>query len=150
MATGDHHCMDSYEAVVETADDGTLNDAGPLVVEFRNPRTRRRAQFSLGEFTGGHLLHMAVAGCVFNDLFREAHARGITLSQVKVSAGGGFAGHPCASTGIEYQIHVEGDGSEADLEQLVAYVEEIAEVPSAIRLGGQVRLVASEVVSARG
>src|SRR5512144_921134 len=132
--------MDRYEAVVATADDGTLEDGGPLVVEFRNARTRRRAQFSLEEFTGGHLLHLAVAGCVYNDLMREARARGITLSHVKVSADGGFAGHPCASTGIEYRVRVEGDASESDLEQLVAYVEEVAEVPSAIRLGGQVRL----------
>lgn len=58
--------MGSYNAVVETADDGTLADAAPLVVE------------------------------------------------------------------------------------LVAYVEEIAEVPSAIRLGGEVRLAESEVVSTLG
>jgi hypothetical protein len=142
--------MGNYDATVETADDGTLADPAPLVVELRNPRTRRREQFSLDEFTGGHLLHLAVAGCVYNDLMREARARGITLSQVKVSADGGFAGHPCASTGIEYRIRVEGDASKTDLEQLVAYVEEIAEVPSVIRLGGQVRLAASEVVSTRG
>ncbi len=142
--------MDSYEAVVATAGDGTLEDAGPLVVEFRNARSRTRAQFSLEEFTGGHLLHLAVAGCVYNDLIREARARGITLSQIRVSADGGFAGSPCASTGIEYRIHVEGDASRAELESLVAHVEEIAEVPSAIRTGGQVRLAASEVVPTGG
>jgi hypothetical protein len=71
--------MDSYEAVVETADDGTRAEAGALVVEFRSGRT----------------------------------------------------------------------GSVADLEQLVAYVEEIGEVPSVIRLGADVRLVASDVVSTR-
>lgn len=145
-----HRGMGSYEAVVETADDGTLVDSGPLAVEFRNPRTRRRGQLSLDEVTGGHLLHLAVAGCVYNDLIREASARGITLSKIRVSADGGFEGHPCASTGIEYQIQVEGDASEADLTQLVAYVEGIAEVPSVIRLGGDVRLVASEVASTGG
>lgn len=51
--------MDSYEAVVETADDGSLADAGRLVVELRNPRTGRRAQFSEVEFTVGRLLHLA-------------------------------------------------------------------------------------------
>jgi uncharacterized OsmC-like protein len=73
-----------------------------------------------------------VAGCVYNDLFREAAARGITLTHVSVSADGGFAGEPCASTGIEYRIHVEGDASKAELEDLVAYVEEIAEIPFAV------------------
>ena len=29
------------------------------------------------DFTGGHLLHLAAAGCVLNDLYREAAALGI-------------------------------------------------------------------------
>jgi hypothetical protein len=31
------------------------------------------------DFTGGHLLHLAAAGCVLNDLYREAAAAGIEL-----------------------------------------------------------------------
>src|SRR6202050_1430111 len=31
------------------------------------------------DFTGGHLLHLAAAGCVLNDLYREAAALGIEL-----------------------------------------------------------------------
>ena len=103
--------MANYEAVVETADDGTRAEPSALVVEFRNGRTGMRQRLTLDEFTGGHLLHLAVAGCIHNDLIREATARGMTLSNVVVSADGGFAGHPCASTGIEYRVHVEGDGS---------------------------------------
>jgi len=141
--------MGSYAASVETADDGTSADPIPLVVEFRNARTGQRQRFAFDKFTGGHLLHLAVAGCVYDDLFREAAARGITLTHVSVSADGGFAGEPCASTGIGYRIQVKGDASAADLEELVAHVEEIAEVPSAIRLGAEVRLLTSEVVSSR-
>ncbi len=33
-----------------------------------------------GEFTGGHLLHLAVAGCVLNGLYREAATLGIELA----------------------------------------------------------------------
>ncbi len=79
--TGKDGTMGSYGASVETADDGTSADPTPLVVEFRNARTGQRQRFVLDEFTGGHLLHLAVAGCVYNDLFREAAARGITLSR---------------------------------------------------------------------
>ena len=142
--------MAGYEAVVETADDGTRDEAAPLSVEFRNARTGQRQRFVFEEFTGGHLLHLAVAGCVYNDLFREAAARGIALTRVSVSADGGFAGDPCASTGIAYRVHVEGDASEAELKQLVAHVEDIAEVPSALRRGCGVRLDASQVVSSGG
>jgi hypothetical protein len=41
-------------------------------------------------FTGGHLLHLAVAGCVLNDLYREATALGIDLDG---PAGGVRSGH---------------------------------------------------------
>ena len=73
--------------------------------------------------------------------------RGIRLARVQVRADGGFAGEPCVSTGISYQIEMEGDASEADLKELVGHVQRIAEVPSAIRLGGEVRLSAHRVVS---
>lgn len=139
--------MGSYEATVTTTDDGTKDDPGPLVVEFRNARTGQRQQLAMDEFTGGHLLHLAVAGCVYNDLFREAVAEGIALTHVEVTAGGGFGGNPCTSTGIGYTIRVEGDASADTLRALVAHVEHIAEVPSAIRLGGDVRLTSTEVVS---
>jgi hypothetical protein len=42
------------------------------------------------QFTGAHLLYAAVAGCVLNDLFREADRLGLVLDGVRVSASGGF------------------------------------------------------------
>jgi uncharacterized OsmC-like protein len=142
--------MGSYEARVTTTDDGTKAEARPLTIAFRNQRTGQRQEFSLDEFTGGHLLHLAVAGCVYNDLFREALARGIALSHVEVTADGGFSGDPCVSTGIDYAVHVEGHASAEQLNDLLAHVERIAEVPSAIRLGGEVRLTTANVVSTLG
>lgn len=141
--------MAAYEASVETSDDGSSGEPGPFAVEFRNARTGQLQRFAFDEFTGGHLLHLAVAGCVYNDLFREGAKRGITIARASVSADGSFRGEPCASTGIGYRLRVEGDASEAELRSLVAHVEAIAEVPSAIRLGADVRLVSSEVVSTR-
>jgi putative redox protein len=141
-----HALMGGYEASVTTIDDGTREEGGPLVVAFRDVRSGKRNEFAIDAFTGGHLLHLAVAGCVYNDLFREAAAGGIALTRVQVSADGGFAGEPCASTGISYQVHVEGDASAADLDQLVAHVERIAEVPSVVRIGGEVRLSGHRVV----
>ena len=35
-------------------------------------------------FNGGQLLYLAIAGCVSNDLFREARADGIALDRVRV------------------------------------------------------------------
>jgi organic hydroperoxide reductase OsmC/OhrA len=41
-------------------------------------------------FNGGQLLYLAVAGCVSNDLYREAHAVGIELTRVRVTVDGDF------------------------------------------------------------
>jgi uncharacterized OsmC-like protein len=96
-------------------------------------------------FNGGQLLHLAVAGCVSNDLFREARAAGIELSRVRVTVRGDFAGDPAVSTGIEYDVEVEGDASRERLEGLVRHVDAIAEIPNTLRGGVAVRLAAARV-----
>ena len=45
-------------------------------------------------FNGGQLLNLAVAGCVSNDLFREAAKRGIRLDRVRVVAESDYSGDP--------------------------------------------------------
>jgi putative redox protein len=91
-------------------------------------------------FSGGELLHLAVAGCVSNDLFREAARRGIELTRVVITADGGYGGQPATSTGITYSVEVDGRAAAADLRSLVSYVDEIAEIPNSLRQGTPVRL----------
>jgi len=91
-------------------------------------------------FNGAELMHLAVAGCVSNDLFREAVAVGIRLDRVRVSARGEFAGDPPTSTGVTYDIEIGGDASEEQLRALVARVDAIAEIPNCLRQGTTVRL----------
>jgi putative redox protein len=98
-------------------------------------------------FSGGELLHLAVAGCVSNDLFREAAQRGIELTRVVVTADGGFAGQPAVSTGVSYSVQIEGDATDADLRALVRHVDEIAEIPNSLRNGTRVRLQDATVSS---
>ncbi len=139
--------MGDFAAVVETTGDGTVGEAGPVVVEVRNRHTGQSHRAAVGEFSGGHLLHLAVAACVSNDLFREANARGIVLTRVRVSADGGFEGYPSRSTGVEYRIELESHAPEAALRDLVARVDDVAEIPSALRLGAVVRLGDVEIRS---
>ena len=84
-------------------------------------------------FNGAQLLHLAVAGCVSNDLFRESARVGITLHRVEVTADGEFAGIPATSTGITYQVSLSGDATEQELRDLVALVDRIAEIPGSLR-----------------
>ena len=91
-------------------------------------------------FSGGQLLHLAVAGCVSNDLFREAARREITLTRVLVTVDGGYGGQPVASTGISYSVEVAGAAAESDLVALVNHVDTIAEIPNSLRQGTPVTL----------
>ncbi len=91
-------------------------------------------------FNGGQLLHLAVAGCISNDLFREAARIGISLSRVAVTVDGDFDGEPAVSGGIAYEVEVFGDASPEDLDTLVRHVGRIAEIPNSLRRGTSVVL----------
>ena len=91
-------------------------------------------------FNGGQLLYLAVAGCVSNDLFREAPAFGVALSRVAVTVRGDFAGDPLVSEEITYEVEVDGEPADR-LGDLVQHVDRIAEIPNSLRRGTQVRLV---------
>ena len=99
-----------------------------------------RAQVSAESLSGGHLLHLAVAGCLFNDILREAAKRGITLTELEVRADGGFAGDPPTSTGITYSVDLAADAPGAELRRLVADCEQVAIIPQVLRDGTQVKL----------
>lgn len=83
------------------------------------------------EFTGVHLLHLAVAGCVINDIHREARAVGIEVRGARVTAWGTFDIEVPASTGIEYTIELDGVGG-AERAALIERVEAVAEIPAAL------------------
>jgi uncharacterized OsmC-like protein len=128
-----------------------------LTVETRNIAGRVTAVGSAGPYTlvvdrppgagggglgfnGGQLLYLAIAGCVSNDLFREAMARGIVLSTVRVSVKGDFTGEPATSTPVRYEVEISGDAPDEALADLVRLVDSIAEIPNSLRRGTDVRL----------
>ena len=91
----------------------------PFQVEFRNVAAETAAIGSAGPYTlvvdrpadgggrgvgfnGGELMYLAIGGCVSNDLFREAAARGIRLTTVRVVVRGDFSGSPAVSDPVSY------------------------------------------------
>ena len=82
---------------------------------------------------GGQLLYAAIAGCFSNDLYREAATLGIRLTRVAVTVDGDFPGRGQPSTPITVELEVAGDAPDATLRELVALVDEIAEIPNSIR-----------------
>jgi uncharacterized OsmC-like protein len=91
------------------------------------------------DFTGAHLLHLAAAGCVLNDIYREADGFGIHIDGVRVTASGGFDLETWSSTGIVYSVEVDSPASPPELARLLDRVDEVAEIPRAIRAGATVQ-----------
>jgi uncharacterized OsmC-like protein len=94
-------------------------------------------------FNGGQLLYLAIAGCISNDLFREAPRFGVELESVRVTVDGDFAGSPAVSAPIAYDVEVRGRG---DLRALVEEVDRIAEIPNSLRRGTAVALRSIAIV----
>jgi uncharacterized OsmC-like protein len=91
-------------------------------------------------FNGGQLLNLAVAGCISNDLFREAARSDLDLRRVLVRVVSDYVGDPAVSTPIEYEVELEGNASEDALRELARRVDQIAEIPNSLRRGTEVRL----------
>lgn len=114
---------------------GSLRDGDGVVL--RHPWTE--AGVVAGPVTnGGQALHLAVALCVLNDSYREAERLGIALDGIAVEADGGFDDQ-WHSTGIEYAVSLDSTAGTDDLERLLAVVDEVAEIPRAVRAGAAVR-----------
>ena len=92
-----------------------------------------------GDFTGAHVLHLAVAGCVLNDIYREARRLDVPVDGVRVTAQGGFEEDTWRSTGIEYLVAVDSRASAEVVERLLAVVDEVAEIPKTLASGTVVR-----------
>jgi putative redox protein len=140
--------MSDYAVMVEMlgAEPGSavVNELPAVTI---NHRSAGPTMLTLGTFSGGHVLHLAVAACVFNDLMREARSRGIRIERLAVTANGDFAGDPLRSTGITYTIDIGGDAPEEALRALVAHVERIAEIPDMLRHGMTVSLTEARIAT---
>lgn len=116
---------------------GTLRADDPL---FVSPHRWTEGGVSVvGRFTGAHLLHVAVGGCVLNDVYREADATGLDVLGVLVHVSGGFDPATWASTGIAYRVQVDAAASDAEVAALLDRVEAVAEIPKALAAGAAVR-----------
>lgn len=126
--------MSQYEVV---AGAGSLRSDEPGVVFFPHKWTAEGVSVA-ADFTGAHLLHLAAAGCVLNDLYREAQGLGIELNGVRVTAAGDFDTGSWVSTGITYKISLDSQSAQSELAELLERVDAVAEIPRAIRAGAPV------------
>lgn len=114
-----------------------IGNAGPYTVVVDRPAGGGGRGVGLN---GGQLLYLAVAGCLSNDLFREAAADGIDLRRVRVVVRGDFGGEPAVSAPIEYDLELSGGAPAEVLRELAERVDAIAEIPNSLRGGTRVTL----------
>lgn len=118
---------------------GSLRSSDPGAMQFPHRWTEGGVTVE-SDYTGAHLLHLAAAGCVLNDLYREAAGLGIPVDGARVSAAGGFT-DSWASTGVNYMVEVRSAASAEDLAHLIQVVDEVAEIPRSIRAGAPVQRI---------
>lgn len=119
-----------------------IGNAGPHTVVVDRPE--EGGGRGVG-FNGAQLLYLAIAGCVSNDLFREARAAGLELDRVRIRVVGDFSGDPLISDDVEYHVEVAGDAPADRLRELTEHVDRIAEIPNSLRRGTAVRLGSVQV-----
>ncbi|UNX56178.1 OsmC family protein [Georgenia sp. TF02-10] len=108
---------------------------GSVTVEHhRTPRAEVTAEV----LSGGHVLHLAVACCLFNDILALAAERGVEVTDLTVSADGGFRPAPPDPPVVSYDIQVAGRAPQDVLRRLVADAEADASVPGLLRRGAEV------------
>jgi uncharacterized OsmC-like protein len=116
---------------------GTLRSTAADAVTFPHKWTAEGVTVDAA-FTGAHLLHLAAAGCVLTDVYREAENHGIAVRGVRVSASGAFNTETWQSTGISYVVELDTTAPAAAIDELLRRVDSVAEIPKAIRAGASV------------
>ena len=129
--------MDDYQAVVAA---GTLRSTAARAVTWPHRWTAEGVTVD-ADFTGAHLLHLAAAGCVLNDVYREAQRLGTPVHGVRVTAGGGFEPQTWRSTGVTYAVEVDSPAAPDEVDALLRVVDAVAEIPRALRAGASVERV---------
>jgi hypothetical protein len=136
--------MGDFEVVVGA---GTLCSTSADAVRFPHRWTDEGVTVDAA-FTGAHLLHLAAAGCVLNDVYREALGLNVAVNGVRVTASGGFDTDTWQSTGIGYSVEIDSDSSAEDVDAMLAVVDSMAEIPKSIRAGATVVRVRAQRASA--
>jgi OsmC-like protein len=129
--------MGEFDVVVGA---GTLRSVAADAVSFPHRWTAEGVTVEAA-FTGAHLLHLATAGCVLNDIYREAEGFDVSVLGVRVTATGEFDTDTWRSRGIGYAVEVDTPSSPAQLDGLLQAVDSVAEIPRSIRAGANVQRI---------
>ncbi|QHV98564.1 OsmC family protein [Spirosoma endbachense] len=89
---------------------------------------------------GGELLLLSLATCFCNDIYREAGKRNIAVSGVEVLVTGEFGAEGEPGSNFTYKANVISEAPPAEIEELIRYTDQIAEVHNTLRKGLSITL----------
>ena len=116
------------------ASSGTLRDADGVALQHS---WTGEGVVAAPVTNGAQVLHLSVALCVLNDTYREAARLGLSVDGVAVEADGAFDDE-WRSTGITYAVTIDSPATTEEVAHLQSVVDEVAEIPRAIRAGAPV------------
>ena len=90
---------------------------------------------------GGELLFLSLATCFCNDIYREAAHRNMQIDSVEVNVSGEFGKEGEAGSNIIYDANIESPNSSSQqIDELIKYVDKVAEIHNTLRKGVSVIL----------
>ena len=97
---------------------------------------------------GGELLFLSLATCFCNDVYREAAKRKMEIESVEVTVNGKFGAEGEPASLIEFETEIEAPRyPQEQIDDLISYVNDVAEVHNTLRKGVQVTLKNRKVSS---
>ena len=100
-----------------------------------------KAQGNGSSVNGGELLFLALATCFCNDVYREAARRNMNIQSVDVTVSGKFGKDGEAGRDIMCETRVVApEHSQREIDELIRYVDHIAEIHNTLRKGTSVTL----------
>jgi uncharacterized OsmC-like protein len=95
---------------------------------------------------GGELLFLALATCYCNDIYREAAKRNIKVEHVEVEVDGDFGAEGEPAKNVTYRARVTARASEQEMQDMMRFVDTVAEIQNTLRIETPVVLHETEVV----
>jgi organic hydroperoxide reductase OsmC/OhrA len=122
--------FNKHEIVVQTNDAAKEMQISPKTTGFGS------------SINGGELLLLALATCFCNDIYREASKRNISVASVEVVCSGEFGAEGEPGSNFTYKANVIADAPASEIDELIRYTDQIAEVHNTFRKGLSITLTA--------
>lgn len=84
---------------------------------------------------GGELMCLALATCYCNDVYREAAARGIDVTEVAVHVDAQFGAPGAPASAVRYRADVSARAPADEIRALMLHTDTVAEIQNTLRRG---------------